>query len=169
MNIIVNDANILIDIIELQLTDPFFRLGYAFHTTSLIYEELFEEQQQQLSIFVARGRLTVSVLSAAELEDIHRIQTSKPALSEQDCSAFFQAQRLNGILITSDKLLRTFAEQQRLPVHGHLWVFDRLIEARLVTGPQAVQKLQELQTQINPALGLPKSECSKRIELWKGM
>jgi hypothetical protein len=43
MRIIVNDANILIDLVELQLLPQFFALEFEFYTTTLILEELLEE------------------------------------------------------------------------------------------------------------------------------
>jgi hypothetical protein len=38
MIIVVNDANILIDLVKLQLVEPFFRIPWEFHSTSLILE-----------------------------------------------------------------------------------------------------------------------------------
>lgn len=53
-----------------------------------------------------------------------------------------------------------------MEVHGHLWLFDRMVEADTITGSRACEKLKELCEIINPKLGLPKSECSKRISKW---
>ena len=46
MIIIVNDANILIDLVELKILHLFFQLEFEFHTTNLILEELFVEQKK---------------------------------------------------------------------------------------------------------------------------
>lgn len=91
MIIIVNDANILIDLIELQLLPNFFALAFEFHTTPLVFEELEKEQQYTLLTYVDSGDLIVREMTHEQLTEINNIQKSKPALSPQDCSAFYQA------------------------------------------------------------------------------
>lgn len=166
MRVIVSDANILIDLVELGLLDGFFALKYDFHTTSLVFEELEESQQLELKAFVSSNVLRVAEMTTEQLSDIHRIQQTKPSLSPQDCSAFYQAQLKRGILVTSDNKLRRIAKEQKLDVHGHLWVFDQMFEARTISAPQAIEKLKELNDVVNRKLGLPKTECNKRIRYW---
>lgn len=166
MNIIVNDANILIDIVELQLVQPFFSLNYDFYTTSLIFEELDSDQQIRLKPYREAEVLHVQDMDAEQLKEIKKLQQLKSALSLQDCSAFYQARIMQGILVTSDNVLRKFAKKQELRVHGHLWVFDELYMAGLLSGAHAVKKLNELRTSVNPALGLPEKECALRIDKW---
>ena len=48
MIVVVNDANILIDLIKLQLLEAFFDIDWEFHTTDLIIEnEFYDEQKAQ--------------------------------------------------------------------------------------------------------------------------
>jgi|TARA_R110000868_G_scaffold381692_1_gene648090 rRNA-processing protein FCF1 len=166
MKIIVNDANILIDLVELELLPNFFALEFEFFTTSLVFEELEEDQQGTLQQYVESGSLLVYEMTNEQLSEINEIQKTKPALSPQDCSAFYQAQIEEGILVTSDNTLRKFAKSKNQEVHGHLWVFDRMFEAETITGEQAINKLNELCQVINRHLGLPENECQKRIEVW---
>lgn len=166
MKIIVNDANILIDLVELKILPYFFKLEFEFRTSQFILDELFEEQQEALIPYVETGKLTLDDFSEIDLAVIASIQASKPKLSEQDCSAFYQAKRESATLITSDNLLRKFAKNQNIEVHGHLWVFDKLYNQQVITGARAVEKLNHLCNVVNPRLGLPKLECQKRIEKW---
>lgn len=168
MKIIVNDANILIDLVDLQLLPNFFALEFEFFTTSLVFEELEEDQQFTLQTYVDSGNLLVREMTYEQLTEINNIQKTKPALSPQDCSAFYQAQIEAGILITSDNTLRKFAKTQNQEVHGHLWVFDRMFEAETISGELAIIKLNELCQVINRNLGLPQDECQKRILQWQG-
>lgn len=167
MKVIVNDANILIDLVELKLLPHFFALEFDFLTTELVLAELFEEQYQSLLPYINNGTLIVHEMTGDDLTEIYFLQTSKPSLSEQDCSAFYQARKNTATLLTSDNTLRAFAKEAQLDVHGHLWVFDRMIEADTITGSRACEKLLELCKTINPKLGLPKDECARRMELWK--
>jgi hypothetical protein len=76
------------------------------------------------------------------------------------------AQKLKASLITSDNPLRKYAKEMKVDVHGHLWVFDALLEHNCITTEIAINKLNELNT-INSKLKLPEKECKARIEKWK--
>lgn len=166
MKIIVNDANILIDLLELDILPGFFQLEFEVHTTAMILDELFDEQQEALLPYIESGRLIVDEISGEDLIGILTIRAARPNLSEQDCSAFYQAQKLMAALVTSDNTLRKFARASNLEVHGHLWIFDHLVSNLVITGQTEIAKLNELCNVVNPRLGLPNNECQKRIRLW---
>ncbi|RCW31942.1 hypothetical protein [Marinilabilia salmonicolor] len=166
MKLIVNDANILIDLVDLKLLPHFFQIECEFHTTELILDELLDEQQEALLPYIETGKLIVDVISEEDLAEIYTIRFSKPALSEQDCSAFYQARKDEAALITSDNTLRKFAKKQDIEVHGHLWVFDSLVDNNIIGGKRASEKLTELCEVVNPKLGLPANECQRRYKKW---
>jgi predicted nucleic acid-binding protein len=169
MTVIVNDANILIDLVKLNLLPQFFDLGLDFNTTPFILEELHPEQLQQVNEYIVTGILKVVDLTDEELIDIALLQAQKTQLSTQDCSTIVCAQKIKGELLTSDNNLRKFAASKQLTVRGHLWVFDQLVAECKITGATAILKLKELRETINPRLGLPKHECDARIELWSSL
>lgn len=166
MRIIVNDANILIDLVELGLLQQFFSLPFEFQTTGSIFDELYEHQQMEFELFIRQERLTIVEFTENELTSINALNLKKPALSIQDCSAFFQAHRTEGILITGDNTLKKFAKTNHVEAYGHLWVLDRLFEAGILSGPEASVFLTNLTDRINPRLGLPDTECQKRHAAW---
>jgi hypothetical protein len=166
VKIIVNDANILIDLVELKILSCFFQLKFEFHTTDIILEELFEEQKEALFPYIETGSLIVDNISEEDLIEMLAIKAIMSNLSEQDCSAFYQAKKNTAALITSDNTLRKFAQANSIEVHGHLWVFDNLVNNGILTGITAIEKLEELCNVVNPKLGLPKNECKKRVKLW---
>lgn len=45
MKIVINDANILIDLVKLELVDAFSELDFDLHTTDFVLEELNDEQK----------------------------------------------------------------------------------------------------------------------------
>ena len=167
MIIVVNDANVLIDIVKLQLLPHFFDLDLEFHTTSLILNELHSEQVEQLQKYIDYNLLNVNDLSADELMEIITLQTERPQLSEQDCSAIVCAKKIRGEILTSDNNLRRYATIKGVSVKGHLWIFDLLVAQHLISAAVAIEKLAELREIINPRLGLPKAECEIRIAYWK--
>jgi len=168
VKIVINDANILIDLAELDMLSDFFQLAFEFRTTNLILNELIDEQYKELLPFIESGSIVVDEISIDELGEIIAIRAAKPSLSEQDCSAFHQAKKYNASLITSDNSLRKFAKQNNIEVHGHLWVFDCLVAANIFSGAKAIHKLTELIQSIHPRLGLPENECQKRFNSWLG-
>jgi len=167
MRVVVNDANILIDLIKLQMLEIFFSLEWQFHSTDLIIgNELYDEQKEMLQPFIQSGKLYIQELSAADLFTIMQLQAEKPTLSDKDCSALLYAQKLKALLITSDNPLRKFATQKGIEVHGHLWVFDELVQEQRISPSLAIKKLKALAT-INPRLQLPKKEYDLKIETWE--
>lgn len=167
MIVVVNDANILIDLIKLQLVEAFFNIDWEFHSTNLIIEnELYDTQKAQLQPYIDTGRLIIQELDMDDMLTIMKMQAQKPQLSDKDCSALHCAQKLKASLITSDNPLRKYAKEIKVEVHGHLWVFDALLAHHCITTEMAIHKLNELNT-INAKLNLPKKECEARMEQWK--
>lgn len=169
MKIIVNDANILIDLIKLGLLPHFFGLEFQFHVTDMVRGELINSQAEALAPYIGNGTLLEHKVTSEDLGTITNLTNQFPQLSSKDCSALHHATKLNALLITSDKQLRITAQSLSLEVHGHLWVFDCMVKANTITGTSACEKLLELCETINPKLGLPKSECAKRIKRWENI
>lgn len=167
MKVVVNDANILIDLVKLQLLPHFFALGWEYHTTSLVFDELYEEQQEAFAPYQDKGLFLVADLEATEVVTILELQISKPQLSEQDCSALYYTIKSSGVLLSSDKNLREFAENKGVEVHGHLWIFDAMVAQKCISPTRAAEKLEELISTINPKLRLPDHECKRRLGLWR--
>ena len=169
MRIIVNDANILIDLVKLDILLHFFQLPFSFHTTDIVFDELDEEQQQVLLPYIANQKLLVEGFDGEELITIAMLKEEKSQLSMEDCSALFCAQKLTADLITSDKNLRSFATSKAVPIRGHLWVLDMLFEYKILTGEETIALLHNLQSIINPRLGLPNAACETLKEKWSNI
>jgi len=167
MNIVVNDANVLIDLVKLRLLPHFFGLQLVFYTTDLILNELHDNQIAELQPFIDAGTLCLIHLSEEELQETVLMRTEKSQLSEQDCSAIVCARKVSGSLLTSDNTLRKFASRKLLTVYGHLWLFDRMVKEKTISAAEAILKLAELCDTVNPRLGLPKAECDRRVALWE--
>ena len=166
MTIVVNDANVLIDLVKLILLPQFFSLNLTFYTSDFILGELNDSQREQLNIFIEQDILKVLELTDTEIVDIAILQAQRPKLSIQDCSAIVCTQKVGGGLLTSDNALRKFAKSKSIEVHGHLWIFDQLFANGKITGITATQKITELVEEVNTKLGLPKGEIESRISSW---
>ena len=163
MIFLVNDANILIDLLKLNLLDTFFQLDYDFQVTDLVLGEVREDNIDDLGRYLEASLLTKQEFTAAELGEISALFTTFPALSFADCSCIFLAEKLRATLLTGDGALRRIATGRELPVHGILWVFDKMIECCLVTTAGAKEALLRLM-EFNQRL--PLKECRKRLQDW---
>jgi predicted nucleic acid-binding protein len=163
MIFLVNDANILIDLLKLNLLDTFFQLDYDFQVTDLVLGEVREDNIEDLGRYLEASLLTKQEFTATELGEISALFTTFPALSFADCSCLYLAEKLSATLLTGDGALRRIATGRELPVHGMLWVFDNMIECGLITTAGAKEALVRLM-EFNQRL--PLKECKKRLQDW---
>ncbi len=166
MKIAINDANVLIDLMKIDLIDKFFRLNFEFVTTNLIIAEFeIEEQKNIINELVKQKKLYVYNLSFDELLDIQSIKNkSSKKLSFEDCSVWYLAKKKDAILLTGDNLLRKKAIDDGVSVNGILFVFDCLVKNEIITKQLAFEKLTKLMS-LNTRL--PKNECEVRLNSWK--
>jgi predicted nucleic acid-binding protein len=166
MRVVVNDANILIDLIDVGLLDLFFKLKFEMNIADSVVNEFEDEEDvTRINKFINIGNLRQHSFSHDELTEIldYRNRYSS-RLSIPDCSCIYLARNLSATLLTGDRPLTNAARENGITVHGTLWVFDKLISAGLVTPQTARKRLSELMS-INRRL--PVSECKKKLSLWK--
>jgi len=164
MILLVNDANILIDLLKIDLMDAFFQLKYEFHVTDLVVKEVIEDNVSEMHSYIENGRLHKKSFSFEELMEIQSLKTAHKALSIPDCSCLFHAGQLSARLLTGEAALRKIAGENNIRVHGILWILDQLVGQEVITKKQAHDKLSELK-KINPRL--PARECDKRLRKWR--
>lgn len=167
MRLIVTDACIFIDVIELQLTSKFFGLEFEVHTTIDVINELYPNQQEILRAFEQAGKLTIHILSPEEQLEIVK-QNFPRSLSPEDASVIFTAQRLNATILSSDKPVRTFSKKLAIEYHGMLWIFDQLVAQGLLSKNEGKNKIKllvdsNLIYKTNQEMLI---EVEKRITLW---
>ncbi|MEN8254020.1 MAG: hypothetical protein ABFR33_00985 [Verrucomicrobiota bacterium] len=164
MKVAVQDANILIDMMEGGFCDLWFALGIETHTTDQIICEINEpDQQVQIEALVSSGKLGVASFNATEMGEVVSLRMQNEELTIQDCSVLKLAERLDAMLLTGDKDLRSFSRKRHIEVHGTLWILDLLVDRKLLAPRQAVAKLEKL---LNAKRRLPKGECRKRLRAW---
>ena len=161
MILAIQDANILIDLHHTGLLESYFALETDTHTTDLVLQEV----RQDVQAFVKAGRLKVKSFTAAELQMLLTFKATQPAsLSLEDCSVFHLAIEKKAILLTGEKTLMNAARRANVEAHGILWLFDLMLDEKVLTYPAAVKAMEKLLA-TNPRL--PVEECQKRLEKWK--
>ncbi|TFH48608.1 MAG: hypothetical protein E4G89_06015 [Methanothrix sp.] len=165
MRLIIHDANVLIDLIDIGLLDRALELPFAMETTDFIRLEVqTPKQAYALSECIRIGSLSVVSSSIVQLAAIGAFQEENPQLSIADCSVVFHALDRSGIVFSGDGRLRREAEARKLEVRGTPWVLGLMVEHHLLDSDTAIEKLEYLLS-INRRL--PQKECSKLIDFWK--
>lgn len=145
--ILVKDACILIDLIELNLLSGFLSLDYEVITTSAVVFEITDENQaEELEKNISGGLIKTE--DSGTLIDIMNLKETYGGLSYADATVLELALRKQAILITADGLLRKAGVQEGSGVHGTLWVIETLHYNRKITIDTATQKIKNLM-QIN--------------------
>lgn len=167
MRLAVTDACIFIDLIELHITSEFFALPIEFHTSLDVFNELYPEQKEILKAYRSVGKLAIHNLSSEEKTQIQEEKFPR-SLSDNDKSVIFLADKLDAKVISSDKAVRNYAKSKAIEFHGMLWIFDKLIEYKLISPLEAIAKINFLFSknivyQNNIELN---TEKRKRILLW---
>lgn len=167
MRIAVQDANVLIDLELAGLFEAWFSLGIETHTTDLIKGELAKGNHHQAIAYFGSGQIREYQLSWEELakvEELEREVNSKAKFA--DCSVLFLAMKLEGaMLISGDKPLRRAGFDRHIDVHGTLWILDRIVESKALSGAVASAKLRSL---LEMKRFFPADECRKRFAKWEG-
>lgn len=164
MKIVINDANILIDLVKLELIEAFSKLDFEMHTTDFVLEELNEEQKTPiLKLDNAKKLNVIETTDIKDFQGITEILTKSTGLSFEDCFVWYYSKKMGGTLLTGDGKLRKQASKDNIEVRGIIYIFDVLLSQHLISFQEAVEKIKQLILLNNR---LPIKEIEKRIELW---
>nr|QTC34674.1 hypothetical protein IL210_00032 [uncultured bacterium]QTC34805.1 hypothetical protein IL214_00029 [uncultured bacterium] len=166
MKILVNDTNIFIDLHSVGLLEEMCRLPYEIHTVDFVVAEIVDADQRRIfDELVARRGIFVDGFTADEvIEIVEEHSAVSGNLSIPDCSVCYFARKHNVPMLTGDRRLRRYAEEQSIEVHGILFIFDELVRHNIIPTSMAADRLEELFA-INARL--PKAEIRERINRWR--
>ncbi|MFW6131600.1 MAG: hypothetical protein ACOC5F_03275 [Candidatus Aminicenantaceae bacterium] len=164
MIVVVNDASILFDILETDISDEFFCLPFKMYTSDLVSSEIKGEFLKLFQNYVRNKMINIYNFSSEEWNEVVDLSHHYPTVSQSDCSCLWLCQHLSAMLLTGDKKLKNVASGKHIRVHGTIWIFEQLISHKKIRPREASNKLDEL-IKINPRL--PRNECFKKIKEWK--
>jgi len=157
MQLLISDANIIIDLEEGDLLDAFFSLPWQILIPDILYYEELEAQHHYLMEKGLRlGELTPETMLYA-FDLIQRVRGP----SRNDCFALALAKQQNCPLLTGDLALRKAAMAERVSVMGSVWVVEQLVELDIIHQQQAKLAYQRMRS---AGRRLPWEEAFQRIE-----
>lgn len=167
MKIIVNDTNIFIDMNSIGMLGLMCELEYEIHTVDSVAAEIINpEQKEVFNQMVASGKIKVDSFTSKEVSEIvEEYSAVSGNLSIPDCSVCYYARKNNVPMLTGDRRLRKYAEQQSIEVHGILFLFDEMVANSVISSIDAATKLEELMA-LNSRL--PQAAIRERIDKWRG-
>lgn len=122
MRVVVNDANILIDLIDANLLKLFFKLEFEMNIADSVVGEFENEDDiARIDKFIKKRQLRLHSFSHDEIKEIidyRRRYSSR--LSIPDCSCLYLAISLSATLLTGDRPLTNAARENGITVHGTL-------------------------------------------------
>ena len=154
------DTNIPIDLQRGGLLDALFALGLALAAPDVLIGELVIPDGPSL---VERG-LRSMPLTGPEVEDVMTLATQHRAPSINDLFAFVLARKLDATLLTGDRALRRLAASEGVPVHGTLWLLDKMVSRTVITPTEAADALARM---LAGGSRLPAGECRARLRRWR--
>lgn len=129
MQLLISDANILIDADIGNLLNPMFSLGYQFGVPDILYYEELEERHPLLKTL----GLQIMQLDPNLIKEVEKFARQPLKVSRNDLFAFVLARHHQCHLLTGDKHLRGLAESVGTIVHGTIWLVDEMLKKRKIT------------------------------------
>ena len=133
MQLLISDANIIIDIEAGGLVNQMFRLEYRFGVPDVLFDLELREQHGHL---VTLGLEVLEVKSEA-VRYAETLGERYRATSAMDLLALALARQECCPLLSGDKALRQAARKEGVDVRGTIWLVGEMLQAKVVTRKQA--------------------------------
>ncbi len=142
MQVLISDANVLIDIDAGGLLELMFQLPYEFQVSDMLFVDELEAHHPSLP---SLG------LKLAELDGPHMIMalelvTRYADPSRYDCFSLALAKQKACPLLTGDKALRNAASKEGVVVKGTIWIVNELVTNNLLTKDGANSAYQRMKS-----------------------
>lgn len=159
--LLISDANILIDMEEGGLLEQMFTLPYQFAAPDILFVEELEEDHAHLP------GLGLELLEISPTSMMYAMQLTNTytAASRNDCFALALAKQEQCPLLSGDRALRVAAEKEAAIVKGTIWLVCQLIVHQTINTEQARQAFSKMQAN-GRRLPWPTAE-EKLVELEK--
>ena len=160
MNLLISDANILIDMEVGGLIEVMFKLPETFAVPDILFEEELLEHHPNLP---GLG-LQVLEISETYVLEAYRLRRQYHRPGQNDLFALALARQEQCPLVTGDKALREAAEQEAVVVYGTLWLVERMAAEKIVSVKEAESAYAKMKAD---GRRLPWSEVGKQLKRFK--
>jgi predicted nucleic acid-binding protein len=128
MQLLISDANIIIDIEAGGLVNQMFRLEYRFGVPNVLFEQELREQHGHL---VTLG-LEVIDVQPASVRYAETLGERYRATGVMDLLALALARQECCPLLSGDKALRQVAKKEGIDVRGTIWLVGEMLRDKII-------------------------------------
>ena len=139
--LLISDANILIDMEEGELLEAMFSLPYQFATPDILFAEELEEVHAHLPSL----GLELKEVSPDSMMYAMQLTSTYTKASRNDCFALALAKQEQCPLLTGDMALRVAAEKEATIVKGTIWLVSQLVIHQQINAEQARVAYRQMQ------------------------
>ena len=139
--LLISDANILIDMEEGKLLEAMFNLPYQFATPDILFAEELEEEHAHLPEL----GLELKEISSESMMYAIKLTSTYTQASRNDCFALALAKQEQCPLITGDMALRKAAEKEATIVKGTIWLVTQMVIQQQINIEQARVAYRQMQ------------------------
>lgn len=140
--ILINDASVLFDILDLELFDAYVQLCHKLVITPQIIAEIKDAIQKiKINQYIQEGKISID--NFGSFEAIMQLFDKYKGLSFADCSVMESAIRNHGSVISSDMALRKFSKGLEIEVKGLLWIIEELVNLNILSKKEAISLLDK--------------------------
>ncbi|WP_273777655.1 PIN domain-containing protein [Acinetobacter sp. GSS19] len=156
MQLLISDANILIDLHDGGLLPYMFNLPYEFATPDILFMEELASSHPNL---VGLG-LRLKTIQPEYMHYAFTLSDKHPKVSTNDCLVLSLAKQEKCTLLTGDRRLVNVAEKEAVIVKGTIWLVEQMVKHNIITVDEAKVAYQQMES---AGSRLPFLEAHKRL------
>jgi len=158
--LLISDANILIDITVAGLVKEMFNLEYDFAVPALLFEQELKANHADL---VKKG-LNLIEIEQDDIDKIEELSKKYKGVSVFDLMTLTLAGQQRALLLTGDRKLRQVCMTEGIEVYGTLWLIEQMFLEKQITVDQADNAYKRMEDE---GSRLPWGEVEKQIKRFR--
>ena len=161
--LLVSDTSVLIDLERAGILESLFALQFEIGVPDVLFEQ---ELKGRPGLDLEPLGLQVVSLDEAGTALAQSYRKRQPKLSAPDAFALALAKTGDHMLLAGDGSLRDLATAEGVVVHGTLWLFDQLHDAKVLDQQSLLKALGTIAS--SRRCRLPKPEVQRRLKQYRG-
>ncbi len=157
MKVVITDANIFIDLFEMDLLEGFFKLPYFISTSVFVLEELDDIKP------IVEKLVNVIPVTDQDLTAMAQIDWPKP-FSFPDRTMLYLAQVHQMMVLSGERRMMAWCKENALEGHGLLYILDAMITNKVCKPKTVCKKLRML---VGNNMWLPIELCKEMMQIWE--
>ncbi len=141
MQVLISDANVLIDMEDGQLLERMFQLPFQFKVSDMLFQDELSELHPHLLEF----GLVPTELTGESMVEALRMTRLYAGPSRYDCFALALAKQEACPLLTGDAALRKAAAKEAVIVMGTIWIVEQMVIHGVIDKPEALAAYDRMQ------------------------